>query len=88
MRLHNRRQLENESAQALAADIRSMASLAQDIHTYLRTLKKDLRSSTLLMHSRIKTTGLNRVEINHASYLACELEAFLVSWVEMGVEVF
>ena len=46
--LSNCRQLENRSVQALAADIRSMSSLAyQDLSL---DTQKDLLSSTLLMH--------------------------------------
>ena len=61
MCLSNHRQLENGSFQALAADIRSMSSLAyQDLPP--DTLER-LPSNTLLI---TQGSSLNYTEINHA----------------------
>ena len=86
VRLHNRLQFGKESIQALAADIRSLSSLAyQEL-----SLKIDLPSGTLLMHSRIVTTGLDYVETNHIPYMKpfpwlVNLRRFF-SWMEMSSE--
>ena len=86
-RLHSRRQQENESVQALAADIRSMSYLAY-IRICLQTLKKDLPSSNSLMPSKIKTTGSDYAEINHAPWMKpCRWLVTLkhfVSWMGIG----
>ena len=79
--VQKQRQQENESVQALAADIPSMFSLAY-IRICLQTLKKDLSCSISLMPpSKIKTTGSDYAEIkprtmDEALSLPCELEAF------------
>ena len=86
VRLHNRLQFGKESIQALAADIRSLSSLAyQEL-----SLKIDLPSGTLLMHSRIVTTGFNYVETNLIPLIKpfswlLNLRRFF-SWMEMSGE--
>ena len=66
-RLHSRRQQENKSVQALAADIRSMSSLTyQDLSP---DTQERFASSISLMPSKIKTTGSDYAEINHAPWM-------------------
>ena len=74
-RLHSRRQQGNESIQALAADIGSMAKLARKI--CLLILKKDLPLSIPLMLSKIKTKGFDCAGVNQTPWTkSCRL----VNW--------
>ena len=79
VRLHNRRQLENESVQALAADIRSLSSLAYQV------LSPDTQERFAVQHfidalkdrdDRLKLRRDKPRTLDDALSLACEPEAF------------
>ena len=79
VRLHNRRQLENESVQALAADIRSLSSLAyQDLSpdTQERFAVQHFIDALKDRDDRLKLRRDKPRTLDDALSLACELEAF------------
>lgn len=78
-RLHNRRQQENESVQALAADIRSMSSLAyQDLSpdTQERFAVQHFIDAIKDQDDRLRLRRDKPRTMDEALSLACELEAF------------
>ena len=78
-RLHNRRQQENESVQALAADIRSMSSLAyQDLSpdTQERFAVQHFIDAIKDQEDRLRLRRDKPRTMDEALSLACELEAF------------
>ncbi|KAL9970195.1 hypothetical protein ACROYT_G022529 [Oculina patagonica] len=78
-RLHNRRQQENESVQALAADIRSMSSLAyQDLSpdTQERFAVQHFIDAIKDQDDRLRLRRDKPKTMDEALTLACELEAF------------
>ena len=79
MRLHNRRQPENESVQALAADIRSLSSLAyQDLSpdTQERFAVQHFLDALKDRDDRLKLRRDKPRTLDDALSLACELKAF------------
>ena len=77
--LHNRRQLENESVQALAADIRSLSSSAyQDLSpdTQERLAVQHFIDALKDRDDRLKLRRDKPRTLDDALSLACELEAF------------
>ena len=79
LRLHNRRQLENESVQALAADIRSLSSSAyQDLSpdTQERLAVQHFIDALKDRDDRLKLRRDKPRTLGDALSLACELEAF------------
>ena len=78
-RLHNRRQQENESVQALAADIRSMSTLAyQDLSpdTQERFAVQHFIDAIKDQDDRLRLRRDKPSTMDEALSLACELEAF------------
>ena len=78
-RLHSRRQQENESVQALAADIRSMSSLAyQDLSpdTQERFAVQHFVDAIKDQDDRLRLRRDKPRTMDEALSLACELEAF------------
>lgn len=78
-RLHSRRQQENESVQALAADIRSMSSLAyQDLSpdTQERFAVQHFIDAIKDQDDRLRLRRDKPRTMDEALSLACELEAF------------
>ena len=79
VRLHNRRQLENESVQAVAAGIRSLSSLAyQDLSpdTQERFAVQHFIDALKDRDDRLKLRRDKPRTLDDALSLACELEAF------------
>ena len=78
-RLHNRRQQENESVQALAANIRSLSSLAyQDLppDTQERFAVQHFIDAIKDQDDRLRLRRDKPKTMDEALMLACELEAF------------